>query len=111
MSGAWSQRGDESRRSAAGPRPCERCGALVITQWTRGSASLKVTADAEPISPERAAVLREPDRLAWCLAPLHAGGAELRWRCRHECGHRLVIEHRCPEGLAQYGRRPEGAMW
>jgi hypothetical protein len=79
--------------------------------WTRGSASLKVTVDAAPIPLAQALALAEPNRLTWCLAVLHGGGVEVRWRCRVECGHAVVIEHRCPAGVAQYGRRPEGAMW
>jgi hypothetical protein len=108
--GARLQRGADSRRSAAG-RACEWCGAPVHTQWTRGSASLKVTVDAAPIPLAQALALAEPNRLTWCLAVLHGGGVEVRWRCRSGCGHDVVIEHRCPAGVAQYGRRPEGAMW
>lgn len=108
--GARPQRGADSRRSAAG-RACERCGAPVIKQLVGHRAALNVTADAEPIPLERVAALVEPNRLAWCLAELHGGGLDLRWRCRHDCGHDVVIEHRCPAEAAQYGRRPEGAMW
>ena len=109
--GARPQKGATTRRSAAGPRPCANCGATVLTQWTRGSASLKVTADAEPIPLADALALTGPDRLAWCLAVLHGGGVEVRWRCRTECGHDVVIEHRCPAEVREFGRRPEGAMW
>jgi hypothetical protein len=70
-----------------------------------------VIADAEPIPLEQVAALVEPNRLAWCIARLHSGAPDLRWRCRHECGHDVVIEHRCPDAAAQYGRQPEGAMW
>lgn len=111
MSGAWSRGGDNSRRSAAGPRPCPSCGAPVITQLVGHRAALKVTADAEPIALTDALALREPNRLVWCLATLRSGGIELRWRCRTKCDHGAVIEHRCPAETAQYGRRPEGAMW
>lgn len=109
--GARPQRGADSRRSAAGPHPCERCGTSVLTQWTRGSASLKVTADAEPIPLARALALAEPNRLAWCLATLRSGDVEVRWRCRSACKHGVVIEHRCPADMREFGRRPEGAMW
>jgi hypothetical protein len=107
--GARPQRGADSRRSAAG-RTCERCGAPVIKQLVGHRAALNVIADAEPIGREQVAALVEPNRLAWCLATLHSGGAELRWRCWHDCGHDVVIEHRCPEGTPA-GRRPEGALW
>ncbi len=107
--GARPQRGADSRRPAAG-RPCERCAAPVITQWTRGTASLKVTADAEPMPLTEALTLAEPNRLAWCLVALRSGGVELRWRCRHACSHGAVIEHRCPEGTP-LTPKPEGALW
>lgn len=111
MAGAWSRGGADFRRSAAGPRPCERCGSPVYTQWTRGSASLKVTADAEPIPLAQALALAEPNRLAWCLAALRGGGVEVRWRCRTACKHGVVIEHRCPADVQEFGRRPEGGLW
>lgn len=97
----------------ASHRSCDRCGAAVLRQEVGHRAALKVTADAEPISPAEAAELVEPNRLAWCMAELHSGGWELRWRCRPygACAHGLVIDHRCPAGTAVYGRRPEGAMW
>ncbi|MDL5205091.1 hypothetical protein [Streptomyces sp. ALI-76-A] len=83
----------------------------MLKQLVGHRAALNVIAEAEPIPLERVAALIGPNRLAWCLAELHSGGADLRWRCRHDCGHLVVIEHRCPAGAAQYGRRPEGAMW
>ncbi|KOG21772.1 hypothetical protein ADK36_12390 [Streptomyces viridochromogenes] len=105
------QGGADSRRSAAGPGPCERCGAPVLKQLVGHRAALNVTADAVPQPAEQLLPLTNPNRLLWCLVALHGGGSELRWRCRHDCGHDAVIEHRCPPGVAQYGRRPEGAMW
>lgn len=107
--GARPQRGADSRRSAAG-RACVQCGAPVIKQLVGHRAALNVIADAEPLPRVQALALVEPNRLAWCLASLHSGGADLRWRCRHDCGHDVVIEHRCPEGTPA-GRRPEGALW
>lgn len=109
--GARPQRGADSRRSAAGDRPCFRCGTPVIEQSVGRTAALRVIADAEPIPREEALAMREPNRLVWCLAVLRGGGLELRWRCRSRCGHGAVIEHRCPPGASEYGRRPEGAMW
>jgi hypothetical protein len=82
----------------------------VVKQLVGHRAALNVTADVEPIPLAAAAALVEPNRLAWCLVALHGGGTELRWRCRHECGHDAVIEHRCPEGTPA-GRRPEGTLW
>lgn len=105
------QGGADSRRSAAGPAPCVRCGAAVLKQLVGQRAALNVTADAEPIPAAEAMRLVEPMRLAWCLVRLRSGGLELRWRCRSECDHGTVIEHRCPPEVQQYGRRPEGAMW
>lgn len=111
MSGAWSQKGAGARRPATRPRPCERCGAPVFKQLVGHRAALNVTADAEPIPRSEALQLAEPNRLVWCLTQLHGGGVELRWRCRHECGHGAVIEHRCPQEIREFGRRPEGGLW
>lgn len=111
MTGARPQKGADARRTAAGPRPCAHCGARVLTQLVGQRAALKVTADADPIPYEQAMALREPNRLVWCLAVRRGGERELLWRCRTDCGHGAVIEHRCPPEVQQYGRRPEGAMW
>ncbi|MFK0124929.1 hypothetical protein ACIQSP_16635 [Streptomyces nigra] len=105
--------GDNSRRPAAGPRPCEHCGQPVLRQLVGHRAALKVTADAEPLPLDQALALREPNRLVWCLARLHGGDAELRWRCRggEACRHEAVIEHRCPPEIRQFGAKPEGGLW
>ncbi len=94
----------------ASPRSCDRCGAPVLRQLVGHRAALNVVADTEPRPAGELAPLTEPNRLLWCLATLHAGGVELRWRCRNACSHGTVIEHRCPEGTPS-GRRPEGALW
>lgn len=111
MTAARPQGGADSRRSAAGPRPCALCGARVLKQLVGQRAALHVIADAEPIPYEQAMALREPNRLAWCLAVRRSGERELLWRCRTDCAHQSVIEHRCPPEIRAYGRRPEGAMW
>lgn len=97
----------------ASRRSCDRCGAPVLRQEVGHRAALKVTADAAPLPLDEALSLREPNRLVWCLAQLRSGDVELRWRCRNRrpCGHGVVIEHRCTAEAAQWGRRPEGAMW
>lgn len=105
------QRGASSRRSAAGATACVRCAAPVIKQLVGQRAALSVIADAEPIPLDEALRMAEPNRLVWCLAALAGGGHELRWACRTGCQHEHVIEHRCPPEVAEYGRRPEGAMW
>lgn len=97
----------EPARTAAGPTPCDRCGGLVLRQLVGQRAALRVVADAEPIPLARALALTEPNRLAWCLAVLRSGTAELRWRCKWGCGHATVIEHRCPEGTPSVA----GALW
>lgn len=109
--GARPQRGTGSRRSAAGGSSCVRCASPVIKQLVGQRAALTVIADAGPIPLDEALRMAEPNRLAWCLAALAGGGCELRWSCRTACQHEHVIEHRCPPEVAEYGRRPEGAMW
>lgn len=106
MSGHRSTQG-ASRRS------CDRCGAAVLRQEVGHRAALKVIADAEPLPLAEALALREPNRLVWCLVQLRSGDVELRWRCRNRspCSHGVVIEHRCPPEISEFGRRPEGAMW
>lgn len=105
----------DASRSTRGAtrRSCDRCGEPVLRQLVGHRAALKVTADAVSITAEEATQLIEPNRLAWCVAELHGGVIELRWRCRtkNECGHGLVIEHRCAPEAAEYGRRPEGGLW
>jgi len=100
-----------SRTRGGSPQRCPSCGEPVLTQWAGQVAALKVTADFESIPEEEARQLIEPNRLAWCVAELRGGGFELRWRCGTACQHGLVIEHRCPPGAKEYGRKPEGAMW
>ncbi len=94
----------------ASPRSCDRCGAPVLRQLVGRRAALNVTADAEPRPIAELLPLIEPNRLLWCLATLYSGAPDLRWRCRTECAHATVIQHRCPEGTPP-GRRPEGALW
>ncbi|MDX3759300.1 hypothetical protein [Streptomyces sp. AK02-04a] len=108
--GARPQGGADSRRSAAGPRRCERCHTPVIKQLVGDRAALNVIANADPMPRAEALRLVEPNRLAWCLAVLRGGGVELRWRCPSACGHEAVIEHRCPAGTPLV-RRPEGTLW
>lgn len=105
-------KGSRSTQGAS-RRSCDRCGAPVLRQLVGHSAALKVTADAEPIPLQQALALREPNRLVWCMAQLHGGAVDLRWRCRTTggCKHAAVIEHRCPPEISEYGRRPEGGLW
>jgi hypothetical protein len=110
--GARPQRGADSRRSAAGPRRCERCHAPVIRQLVGNRAALKVTADAEPIPLHEALTLRGPNRLVWCLAELYGGGPQLRWLHMDgaACALAHVIEHECPAGTP-LGPKTEGTLW
>lgn len=108
--GARPQRGADSRRSAAGFAYCQMCDMPVLRQLVGHRAALKVTADATPIPLADALRLVEPNRLAWCLAELHSGAVELRWRCKWKCGHATVIEHRCPPGTPATPK-PEGTLW
>lgn len=99
-----------NRSQGASSRSCDRCGAPVLRQLVGHRAALKVTADAEPIPLADALALAEPNRLVWCLARLHGSGVELRWYCRTECKHVVVIEHRCPSGTP-LTPKPEGTLW
>lgn len=96
----------EAPRGAV-PMGCPRCGAPCLRQLVGHRAALKVVADAEPIPLAQALALVNPNRLAWCLVELRGGGRELRWKCRTECGHGPVIEHRCPADTPQV----LGALW
>lgn len=90
---------------------CARCGQEVLRQLVGRRAALDVTADDEPLTVAEAEMLREPNRLHWCLRETSTG-IGLRWRkdCRAECPHPHVIDHHCPPGTPP-GRRPEGALW
>lgn len=88
---------------------CPRCDAPVLIQ--RHGLPLTVIADAERLTPDQAAKLTEPNRLAWCLR-------ESKWsaprlvevlRVFHSptCCHAHVIDHRCPEGTPAV----KGALW
>jgi hypothetical protein len=85
----------------------------VLRQEVGHRAALKVTADAAPVPLAKALALVEPNRLAWCLVRLRSGDVDLRWRCRllRPCGHEVVVEHRCPPTVRQFGRKPEGGLW
>ncbi|MFF3511574.1 hypothetical protein [Streptomyces sp. NPDC002573] len=105
--------GADSRRSAAGPRTCERCGQPVLRQkdglpWT-------VTVDEQRYTPDEAAKLASPNRLAWCLRESKWSGTRLVEVLpvfhNPACTWAHVIEHECPPEIAAHGRRPEGAMW
>lgn len=97
----------------ASRRSCDRCGGPVLRQEVGHRAALKVTADAVPVPLAEALALVEPNRLAWCLVRLRSGDVDLRWRCRtrRPCGHDVVVEHRCPPGVREFGRKPEGGLW
>lgn len=88
---------------------CPRCDAPVLVQ--REGLPFTVTADAERLTPDRAAKLVEPNRLAWCLR-------EGRWSVPRlvevlpvfhspTCPWPHVIDHRCPEGTPAV----KGALW
>jgi hypothetical protein len=85
----------------------------VLKQLVGHRAALNVVADAAPIPLAEALALVEPNRLAWCLIQLRSGDPDLRWRCRGRkpCGHDVVIEHRCPPEVRQFGAKPEGGLW
>jgi hypothetical protein len=99
-------------RTRRGAHSCGACGATVIRQLVGRMAALNVTADAEPLPLTEALALTTPNRLAWCLAELHAGGRQLRWL--HEeglpCKRKHVIEHECPAGTP-LELQQEGTLW
>ncbi|MDT0381387.1 hypothetical protein RM572_21755 [Streptomyces sp. DSM 42041] len=82
----------------------------MLQQLVGQRAALDVTADDEPMPPGRAAALREPNRLAWCLRTTR-DGVDLRWLDPWhpaECPHPHVIDHACtaPPQPARPARRP-----
>lgn len=88
---------------------CARCGLPCYRQLVGHRAALTVTADTQPYV---AGDVRQPGpwRLLWCVARLHGGTVDLRWRCQgRDCAHEHVICHVCPAGTAKT-RRPEGAQ-
>ncbi|MFC8267769.1 hypothetical protein ACFUIZ_18860 [Streptomyces cinereoruber] len=88
------------RTTGAVDSRCPSCAAPVLTQWVGTVAALKVTADLTPLSPAEQDVVREPNRLVWCLYRASAHSPpRLRWcTASHPpaCGHPHVTEHRCP---------------
>ncbi|WP_399142220.1 hypothetical protein Q3A86_33260 [Streptomyces sp. NBUA17] len=77
-------------------------------------AALDVTADADPLTAEQAAALREPNRLDWCVRTT-GGGPVLMWadchRRRADCDRPHVIDHQCtatapPARPARRTRKP-----
>lgn len=90
-------------------RDCPNCGAPTIFQ--RAGLPLVVTADAQRYTPAQAAVLVEPNRLAWCLRESPWTGARLVEVHHRRCEFDHVIDHICPREVREHGRRPEGALW
>lgn len=111
--GARPQGGADSRRSAAGRTTCERCGADVLRQ--RNGLPWVVTVDAERLTLDQAAARTTPNRLAWCLRESKWSGMRLVEVLapfhNPACPWAHAIEHECPPGVREYGRKPEGAMW
>ncbi|WP_405991068.1 hypothetical protein [Streptomyces sp. NBC_00986] len=75
-----------------------------------------MTADVDELAPAAAAMLREPNRLDWCVRTT-AGEPDLQWadchRRKTECTRPHVIDHQCTgapvahaHGRGQQGRRP-----
>lgn len=96
-------------KTAATAGRCPRCDAPVLVQ--RESLPFVVTADAAKLTPDQAAKLAEPNRLAWCLR-------ESKWSAPRlvmvlpvfhstVCCHAHVVDHRCPVGTPAV----KGALW
>ncbi|MFI1562153.1 hypothetical protein ACH4ZX_03665 [Streptomyces sp. NPDC020490] len=96
-------------KTTATPGVCPRCDAPVLQQ--REGLPYTVTADAARLTPDAAARLVEPNRLAWCLR-------EAKWSPPRlvevlpgfhglACGRAHVIDHRCPAGTPAV----RGALW
>jgi hypothetical protein len=88
---------------------CPRCDAPVLVQ--REGLPYVVTADAERLTPDQAAKLTDPNRMAWCLR-------ESKWApprlvevlsVFHSpvCPWPHVVDHRCPVGTPAV----KGALW
>lgn len=103
MAGAWSRGGADSRRSAAGPRPCAHCNTPVLTQLVGHTAALKATVDLPPADEGRpyppALAASTCEDLVWCLPRQGLRPLRLRWTSgRHppDCLHQHLTTHRCP---------------
>jgi hypothetical protein len=90
---------------------CPRCTAPCYRQLVGHRAALMVLADVAPYVTGDART-PGPWRLLWCVARLHGGVVDLRWRCPADavCSREHVICHMCP-AETRVGRRPEGARW
>jgi hypothetical protein len=75
-----------------------RCGRTVLRQLVGNRAALDVTADADELTAAAAAMLREPNRLDWCVRR-RKDGPDLAWvdRRNHpaDCLRPHVIDHQC----------------
>lgn len=100
--GARPRGGDDSRRSAAGPRPCPHCKQPVLTQLVGQTCALKVTTDLPapdqhlPYGP--AAAASTPNDLVWRLPRHGFRPLRLRWTTgRHppDCPHQHLLAHHC----------------
>lgn len=100
-------------RNGGGAR-CPACRAPVFKHKADQTIPFNVVADLDPVTPAGLDRLQEPNRLAYCLVQVGHVQPRLRLIGRQhpeQCPHRHVIEHRCPPEIAEFGRRPEGAMW
>jgi hypothetical protein len=96
-----------SRSSGSARRERCRCGRTVLRQLVGNRAALDVTADADELTPDAAALLREPDRLDWCLRTTKHGPHMLWADCHRRagnCPHPHVIDHHCAAPAAPVPR-------
>lgn len=96
-------------KTAAVRGECPRCDEPVLVQ--RDGLPFTVTANAGRLTPEQAAKLTGPNRLAWCLregkwTPPRL--VEVLGRLHNPaCPWPHVVDHECPEGTPTV----KGALW
>jgi hypothetical protein len=96
-------------RAEAVTRDCPRCGLPTLHQ--RHGLPWTVTADAQRLTPDQAAKLAGPNRLAWCLRESKWTGVRLVMVLTpfHSpvCMWAHVVDHQCPPGTPTV----KGALW
>jgi hypothetical protein len=97
-----------ARPQVASHRSCDRCGAPVLRQTS--GVPWVVTVDEKRLTPDQAAAMTGPNRLAWCLRENKWTGmrlVEVLPSHNRQCPHAHLIAHECPPGTPLV----KGALW